>query len=88
MPVPFKKNQVIVVKKFSFTNSAGGTGMSDWKWDEKFEGVAEIKVTKVWEDYEIGRRGWGEAVSQDLKDYLDRNASILDHRIFFGEFDL
>ena len=40
------KGQKIRVKRFSFTNSSGGTGMSDWQFDPHFKGVAELIVTK------------------------------------------
>ena len=74
--------------EFAFTNPSGGTGMSNWSWDEKFTGIAEAKVIKLWCDYETGWNFICEAVSQNLKEYIERNASILDHHVFVSEFDL
>jgi len=67
---------IITVKSFSFNNVYGGTGMSNWDYDEKFTFPATIKVIKEWEDDECGQRGWGIAVPTDKKliEYLRRNA--------------
>lgn len=80
--------EIVTVKRFSFTNTAGGTGMSNWKWDPPFAGEAKVKVLQRWDDYEIGERAICKAVSPDLKKYLKLNASRNDQRVFIGEFDL
>lgn len=83
-----RNGSLVQISRFSFTNKAGGTGMSNWRWDPKFEGTATVRVTKRWTDYETGRRFWGEAVSADLVKYMNKNASTDDKRIFFSQFDL
>jgi len=68
--------EILTVKEFSFTNKAGGTGLSDWKWNEKFEKPIKVEIVKVFDDYEIGRRGWAvpHPDEKELIAYLDRNA--------------
>ena len=78
----------IEIKEFAFINPNGGTGLSDGIMNERFQGEAIVSVTKSWFDYEIGWRFVGEAISDDLKSYLDRNASKEDRRVFYGQFDL
>ena len=68
---------VIELKAFSYSNKEGGTGMSDWDHDEKFLKPIKVKVTKEWEDYECGQRGWAQLWDEDdheLIAYLSRNA--------------
>lgn len=79
---------LVELKRFAFINKAGGTGMSDWKFDPKFEGVAKARVVKGWHDYETGERYIGVAVSEDLERYMAANANAADKRVRFGEFDL
>lgn len=69
-----KVGDIIKLNKFCFVNKAGGTGLSDWQWNEQFSGVAEVKVTKMWYDYETGWKGWAEPINSELKEYLQRNA--------------
>jgi hypothetical protein len=78
----------IVLKSFCFSNKAGGTGMSDSKWDEIFVGNAQAIVTKEWEDYECGQRGWATPHPSDknLIEYLKRNAG--KQVIYWSEFDI
>jgi hypothetical protein len=66
----------IVLKEFCFLGINGGTGMSNWQYDEKYEKPANFVVTKVWDDYECGVRGWcePEETDADLIAYLERNA--------------
>ena len=74
---------------FSFTNKAGGTGMSNWEFDVKYTGTAPIvKITKVWFDEECGYRCWSEAVSPELIAYLKEVASPSDQRVFVSQWDL
>ena len=70
-----KVGSKISVTEFAFTNIHGGTGMSNWGHDEKFEGIANLIVTKVWDDYETGIKGWGEVNPKEKKliEYLKRN---------------
>lgn len=74
----FKVGDIITAAEFSFVNKHGGTGLSDWDHDEKFFGGAELKITKVWFDYETGVRGWAEPINSELKEYLKRNAKQED----------
>ena len=71
-----KIGEIISVKSFAFDNKEGGTGLSNWRFNERFEGVARVKVTKIWHDYETGYRGWAEPDPKDtdLVSYLKRNA--------------
>jgi hypothetical protein len=65
--------QIYTFKSFSFLNKLGGTGMSNWEHDEKFEKpAAEFQIIKVWEDYEIGERAWGIPIDDEVKEYLSR----------------
>lgn len=85
----FKVDDIVEVKRFSFYNKAGGTGLSDWQYDIKYTGKeAKVKITKVWWDYECGYRAWAEAISEELKEYMELVANDKDKRIFVGEFDV
>ena len=84
-----KNGQLSVeLKSFSFVNKAGGTGMSNWKYDTKFSGTAIVEITKSWEDYECGHRFHGKAISPDLIQYLAENAKADDQRVFFSQFEV
>lgn len=74
----FKVGDIIQVSEFSFINKHGGTGLSNWDHNERFKGMARLKVTKVWYDYETGFRGWAEPVNEELKEYLKNNAKQED----------
>jgi len=78
----------IVLKEFAFYNKGGGTGLSNWDHDERFVGEATAIITKEWEDYECGQRGWAIAHPSDknLADYLKRNAG--KKIIYWSEFDI
>ena len=67
---------ILTVKKFSFSNKAGGTGLSDWKWNEKFDKPIKVEVIKVLNDYETGQQAWviSHPDEKELIAYLDRNA--------------
>lgn len=74
----FSIGQKIQVKEFNFTNLSGGTGSSDaWNRgeDERFNGVANLIITKVWNDYETGIKGWAMPDPKDKKliEFLKRN---------------
>lgn len=74
---------------FGYRTPAGGTGLSNWEFNEKYEAEkAIVKITKVWYDDECGYRCWAEAVNEELKQYIDRNAHATDKRIFVSQFDL
>jgi len=78
---------IITLKEFSFNNKAGGTGMSNWKYNEKYTKPVRVKVTKEWEDYECGQRGWGVPENdKGLSAYLEKNA--LAKIIYWSEFDI
>jgi hypothetical protein len=80
-------DDTVSLKEFSFTNKHGGTGMSDSEWNEKFTGVASVRVIHAFYDYECGWRFWGTAVSDDLIQYMDRNTGK-DKRVLFDEFEV
>jgi len=75
----------IAVKEFNYTNLSGGTGSSDpLFFGEGFPKTAEIIITKIWDDYETGIRGWGAADPDDkeLVTYLKKNCKQGHNRIF------
>lgn len=80
--------QIFTLLEFSFTNSYGGTGRSNWEFNPKFQGVAQVKVTQDWEDEETGHRYIGSAISTDLQEYLKAYGHPEDTRIFFSEFEI
>lgn len=82
----YEPGDAVTFKRFEFINKAGGTGMSDWEFDEPFKGEAKAQVVKAFHDYETGQRYIGKALSPDLKSYLERNGRGLT--VYFGEFDL
>ena len=68
---------IIELKEFNYTNKNGGTGISNWNHNEKHLKPISVRITKEWEDYECGQRGWAELWDPDDYDliaYLDRNA--------------
>ena len=79
---------IIILKEFSFNNKAGGTGMSNWKYNETYAKPVKVKVTKEWEDYECGQMGWGVPVKSDkgLIAYLERNSR--EQIVYWSEFDI
>jgi hypothetical protein len=96
--------QIYTFKSFSFQNEFGGTGMSNWDFDEKYEKPAQFQIIKVWEDCEIGERAWGIPVEDEVKEYLSRvskkgiDVSMDENEpeflfqnayvVFIGEFEL
>lgn len=84
---------LIVLKEFAFTNKyGGGTGMSKkfgtTAWNPEYLKPVTVKVTKEWEDYECGQRGWATPLSSDKKllAYLKENAKSTT--IYWSEFDI
>lgn len=71
---------------FAFENKAGGTGMSNWLYDEIFRGHATGLITRAWEDYETGWRFWCKPTSKDLVDYVNRNSNRMV--VFVSGFDI
>jgi len=72
---------------FAFSNKGGGTGMSNWEYDNKYtHNVAKVKITKVWYDDETGYRCWGEPVNAELKEYLNEVSS--KQVVYVSQFDL
>lgn len=75
--------RVIKVKKFSYTNKYGGTGLSNWtskipgiQEDELFTRPIKVTIVKMWNDYECGIRMWAMPDNSDkeLIEFLERNA--------------
>jgi hypothetical protein len=66
---------IIIIKSFSFTSKEGGTGISDWDHDEKWNRPAKFAVVKEWEDSECGQRGWAipDQTDEELMAYMRRN---------------
>jgi len=95
---------IYTFKEFSFTNTNGGTVMSNWKWNEKYEKPASFSIIKTWFDYETGNRAWGIPIDDEVKNYLKKNSkkginvSTADEEpeflfkntyvVFLSEFDL
>lgn len=78
-----------LAKSFAFKNKYGGTGLSNWDYDERYtRKPPKIVITKVWYDYEVGYRCWAAAVSKELIEYLERVAHDTDKRIFVSEHEL
>ena len=69
-----KEGDILEIDEFCFTNPHGGTGLSNSSFNEKFKGTAQIKITKLWFDDETGINGWAEPISEDIKEYMKRNA--------------
>jgi hypothetical protein len=70
----------IRVKEFNFTNIHGGTGMSrpfgkPFGDNEYFLEPIDVIITKIWDDYETGIRGWAEPnpKNKKLMKYLEKN---------------
>jgi hypothetical protein len=91
----FNEGQTVKVSAFAFTNPHGGTGNSKpfGEFDPEihdpiFKGIATVRVTKEWEDYECGQRGWAKPISANVKAYMKKNANAVDQRIFISEFDV
>jgi len=84
-----QRGDLITLKTFAFTNKSGGTGMSTWKHDDRyFTKKVTVKVTKEWEDYECGQRGWAVPLPDDkeLNEILNRYAK--GKTLYWSEFDI
>lgn len=75
------------ISNFAFNTQQGGTGLSNWDHNERFDSTASARVIKGWYDYETGFRFVGISTDARLDAYLDRVAGT-DRRVFFGQFDL
>jgi len=66
---------IITLNSFSYTDIEGGTGMSNWEYNPKFERLAKFEVIKTWNDYECGQRGWaiGNPSDKELMKYIEDN---------------
>lgn len=72
---------------FSFDNKAGGTGMSNWDHDPKYQGpTPTVQITKVWYDYECGYRCHAKAVNPELVEYLKKVSKT--SKVYVSEHDL
>lgn len=83
--------QTVGVKRFAFVNPQGGTGLSDWQFNERFSGKEAVcKITKLRHDEETGINMWAEAVAEDtsISSYMKKNAKTDDQRMFISEFDV
>ena len=76
------------LKMFAFMNRSGGTGMSNWQFNERLEENVKVMVTKGWHDYETGYRFVAESADPVLTEYLSRLGHETDKRVFFSQFDL
>ena len=79
----------IRISEFNYTNKAGGTGQSHpfgHRFDdyEYFEKNIDVIITKIWDDYETGIKGWGkpDPKNKELMEYLERNCKE-GHHVFF-----
>lgn len=57
----FDTGDTITIENFSFSNLAGGTGMSK---QLNLKAPIEVVVIREWNDYECGQRGW--AIVKDI----------------------
>lgn len=78
------------VSTFSFTNSHGGTGMSNWDANAKFpKATAKVRLVKAWEDYETGLRFIGISDDPALTEYLGTVTAADDGKtVYFSEYEL
>lgn len=83
-----KDMKPVTVSKFAFSNTQGGTMLSNWQFNEPYTGKVEILMTAGWLDYETGYRFIGKAVNREMRDYLARNSHDGDVDVFFSEFDI
>lgn len=83
-----ENGEIVTIREFAFTNRSGGTGQSNWQFDERLLVPQKVLVNHCWEDDEIGWRYIASAISPALRSYLERNASPTDRRVFFGEQDV
>jgi len=80
-----KKGDKIKVKQFYYTNLSGGTGDSQpIFYGEKFEKPTTLIISKLWDDYETGIRGWAIVDPKDklLVEYIERNCKPGHNRIY------
>jgi hypothetical protein len=86
MKILYEVGDVIYFKEFAFRNKGGGTGLSNWEYNEKFITPGNGIITEAWCDDECGWRFHCRAISDSLKSYLERNAE--DDIVFVSEFDI
>lgn len=77
-----------MLTSFAFTNTAGGTGCSNWQHNKRFDAPCEVGVTRVFFDDETGWHFAGVGLSQELQTYLGEVCSPDDQRVLFTERDL
>lgn len=74
---------------FGFSNKAGGTGMSNWEYNERYEGPNPIvRIIKSWHDYETGWRTWAVPLNNEAIEYLKKVAHPDKQHMYVSEFDL
>jgi hypothetical protein len=79
---------LVTVKEFAFTNKTGSIGLSKSKFNKKYLGLATVKVTDIFKDYETGMRFIGVSANSALDAYLDEVANDENRRIFFSEYEM
>lgn len=82
----YEVGDIVSFSSFAFENKAGGSGVSDWEWDERFSGIASGIVTKAWDDDETGWIFHCIPTSEDLVAYIKRNSNRMV--AFVSEFDI
>lgn len=87
-------NKLVKINKFYYTNLQGGTEFIE------IRPAIEVKIVKIWEDYETGIRCWGQILNTQIVEHLkikrgEPNPGNLDgwiisekYIVYFSEFDL
>lgn len=86
--VTVKIHPVVEVSEFSFINPAGGTGMSNWKFNASLEGPVKVTIVEGWFDYEAGHRFIGTSCDDRLTAYLEAVSNSSDRRVFFSQYQI
>ncbi len=78
-----------LVSDFAFTNTAGGTGMSNWDHNKRFDSPCEVLIFKAWTDEETGLHFVGIGQGDALKCYLNEVCGKdAPQPVYFSEFSL
>ena len=81
-------NQILTCKSVTFDNDVGGTST--------LEGEFKVKVIKSWDDYETGKRMWGnlidpkdiETVENKRKTNYEPKKPYNQKLVYISEFDI
>lgn len=81
---------IVKVKQFTFVNQYGGTWMSNSLHNEQYPNLPFVKIVHKLNDSECGCIYHAVALDEDksLNEYLDKNASKDDRRLFISQFDV